>query len=98
MKGKIKMKQTITGKRFNTLWNKRIKIKDNERRGDFQSWLQDLYIHDNFDEMQRFTKTLDRVLKGNLDYYDLDNLEEEEKERKYQEEKEREYQETHKER
>ena len=98
MKGKIKMKQTITGKRFNTLWNKRIKIKDNERRGDFQSWLQDLYIHDNFDELQRFTKTLDRVLKGNLDYYDLDNLEEEEKERKYQEEKEREYQETHKER
>mgnify|MGYP003403772140 FL=1 len=98
MKGKIKMKQTITGKRFNTLWNKRIKIKDNERRGDFQSWLQDLYIHDNFDELQRFTKTLDRVLKGNLDYYDLDNLEEEEKERKYQEEKEREYQETRKER
>ena len=92
------MKQTITGKRFNTLWNKRIKIKDNERRGDFQSWLQDLYIHDNFDELQRFTKTLDRVLKGNLDYYDLDNLEEEEKERKYQEEKEREYQETRKER
>ena len=84
------MKQSITGKRFNSLWNKRIKIKDNERRGDFQSWLQDLYIHDNFDEMQRFTKTLDRVLKGNLDYYDLDNLEEEEKERKYQEEKERE--------
>ena len=80
------MKQSITGKRFNSLWNKRIKIKDNERRGDFQSWLQDLYIHDNFDEMQRFTKTLDRVLKGNLDYYDLDNLEEEEKERKYQEE------------
>ena len=73
------MKQSITGKRFNSLWNKRIKIKDNERRGDFQSWLQDLYIHDNFDEMQRFTKTLDRVLKGNLDYYDLDNLEEEEK-------------------
>ena len=92
------MKQTITGKRFNSLWNKVIKIKDNERRGDFQSWLQDLYIYDNFDEMQRFTKTLDRVLKGNLDYYDLDNLEEEEKERKYQEEKEREYQETHKER
>lgn len=92
------MKQSITGKRFNNLWNKRIKIKDNERRGDFQSWLQDLYIHDNFDELQRFTKTLDRVLKGNLDYYDLDNLEEEEKERKYQEEKEREYQETHKER
>lgn len=92
------MKQSITGKRFNSLWNKRIKIKDNERRGDFQSWLQDLYIHDNFDEMQRFTKTLDRVLKGNLDYYDLNNLEEEEKERKYQEEKEREYQETHKER
>ena len=84
------MKQSITGKRFNSLWNKRIKIKDNERRGDFQSWLQDLYIHDNFDEMQRFTKTLDRVLKGNLDYYDLDNLEEEEKEREYQE--------THKER
>ena len=80
------MKQSITGKRFNSLWNKRIKIKDNERRGDFQSWLQDLYIHDNFDEMQRFIKTLDRVLKGNLDYYDLDNLEEEEKERKYQEE------------
>ena len=92
------MKQTITGKRFNSLWNKVIKIKDNERRGDFQSWLQDLYIYDNFDEMQRFTKTLDRVLKGNLDYYDLDNLEEEEKERKYQEEKEKEYQETHKER
>ena len=92
------MKQTITGKRFNSLWNKVIKIKDNERRGDFQSWLQDLYIYDNFDEMQRFVKTLDRVLKGNLDYYDLDNLEEEEKERKYQEEKEREYQETHKER
>lgn len=91
------MKQSITGKRFNSLWNKRIKIKDNERRGDFQSWLQDLYIHDNFDEMQRFAKTLDRVLKDNLDYYDLDNLEEEEKERKYQEEKEREYQETHKE-
>lgn len=80
------MKQSITGKRFNSLWNKRIKIKDNERRGDFQSWLQDLYIHDNFDELQRFTKTLDRVLKGNLDYYDLNNLEEEEKERKYQEE------------
>ena len=80
------MKQSITGKRFNSLWNKRIKIKDNERRGDFQSWLQDLYIHDNFNEMQRFIKTLDRVLKGNLDYYDLDNLEEEEKERKYQEE------------
>ena len=80
------MKQTITGKRFNTLWDKRIKIKDNERRGDFQAWLEDLYIHDNFNEMQRFTKTLDRVLKGNLDYYDLDNLEEEEKERKYQEE------------
>lgn len=92
------MKQSITGKRFNSLWKKRIKIKDNERRGDFQSWLQDLYIHDNFDEMQRFAKTLDRVLKGNLDYYDLNNLEEEEKERKYQEEKEREYQETHKER
>lgn len=92
------MKQSITGKRFNSLWDKVIKIKDNERRGDFQSWLQDLYIHDNFDELQRFTKTLDRVLKGNLDYYDLDNLEEEEKERKYQEEKEREYQETHKER
>ena len=92
------MKQSITGKRFNSLWNKVIKIKDNERRGDFQSWLQDLYIYDNFDEMQRFIKTLDRVLKGNLDYYDLDNLEEEEKERKYQEEKEREYQETHKER
>ena len=92
------MKQSITGKRFNSLWNKVIKIKDNERRGDFQSWLQDLYIYDNFDEMQRFVKTLDRVLKGNLDYYDLDNLEEEEKERKYQEEKEREYQETHKER
>ena len=92
------MKQSITGKRFNSLWNKVIKIKDNERRGDFQSWLQDLYIYDNFDELQRFTKTLDRVLKGNLDYYDLDNLEEEEKERKYQEEKEREYQETHKER
>lgn len=92
------MKQSITGKRFNSLWNKRIKIKDNERRGDFQSWLQDLYIHDNFDEMQRFIKTLDRVLKGNLDYYDLDNLEEEEKERKYQEEREREYQETRKER
>ena len=80
------MKQTITGKRFNTLWNKRIKIKDNERRGDFQAWLEDLYISDNFNEMQRFIKTLDRVLKGNLDYYDLDNLEEEEKERKYQEE------------
>lgn len=80
------MKQLITGKRFNSLWNKRIKIKDNERRGDFQAWLEDLYIQDNFDEMQRFTKTLDRVLKGNLDYYDLDNLEEEEKERKYQEE------------
>lgn len=92
------MKQSITGKRFNNLWNKRIKIKDNERRGDFQAWLEDLYIHDNFDEMQRFTKTLDRVLKDNLDYYDLNNLEEEEKERKYQEEKEREYQETHKER
>lgn len=92
------MKQSITGKRFNSLWNKVIKIKDNERRGDFQSWLQDLYIYDNFNEMQRFIKTLDRVLKGNLDYYDLDNLEEEEKERKYQEEKEREYQETHKER
>ena len=80
------MKQLITGKRFNTLWNKRIKIKDNERRGDFQAWLEDIYIHDDFNEMQRFTKTLDRVLKGNLDYYDLDNLEEEEKERKYQEE------------
>ena len=92
------MKQLITGKRFNTLWNKRIKIKDNERRGDFQGWLEDISIHDDFKEMQRFTKTLDRVLKGNLDYYDLDNLEEEEKERKYQEEKEREYQETHKER
>lgn len=92
------MKQSVTGKRFNSLWNKRIKIKDNERRGDFQSWLQDIYIYDNFDEMQRFAKTLDRVLKGNLDYYDLNNLEEEEKERKYQEEKEREYQETHKER
>lgn len=91
------MKQSITGKRFNSLWNKVIKIKDNERRGDFQSWLQDLYIYDNFNEMQRFTKTLDRVLKGNLDYYDLDNLEEEEKERRYQEEKERERQETHKE-
>lgn len=91
------MKQSITGKRFNSLWNKVIKIKDNERRGDFQAWLEDLYIYDNFNEMQRFTKTLDRVLKGNLDYYDLDNLEEEEKERKYQEEKEREYQETHKE-
>ena len=80
------MKQLITGKRFNTLWNKRIRIKDNERRGDFQAWLEDLYIHDNFNEMQRFIKTLDRVLKDNLDYYDLDNLEEEEKERKYQEE------------
>ena len=80
------MKQLITGKRFNTLWNKRTRIKDNERRGDFQAWLEDLYIHDNFNEMQRFIKTLDRVLKGNLDYYDLDNLEEEEKERKYQEE------------
>ena len=80
------MKQLITGEMFNTLWDKRIRIKDNERRGDFQSWLQDLYIHDNFNEMQRFIKTLDRVLKGNLDYYDLDNLEEEEKERKYQEE------------
>ena len=80
------MKQSITGKRFNSLWNKRIKIKDNERRGDFQAWLEDLYIHDNFNEMQRFIKTLDRVWKGNLDYYDLDNLEEEEKERKYQEE------------
>ena len=80
------MKQSITGKRFNSLWNKRIRIKDNERRGDFQAWLEDLYIHDNFNEMQRFIKTLDRVLKGNLDYYDLDNLEEEEKERKYQEE------------
>ena len=80
------MKQSITGKRFNSLWNKRIKIKDNERRGDFQAWLEDLYIHENFNEMQRFIKTLDRVWKGNLDYYDLDNLEEEEKERKYQEE------------
>ena len=80
------MKQSITGKRFNNLWNKRIKIKDNERRGDFQSWLQELYIHDDFNEMQRFAKTLDRVLKSNLDYYDLNNLEEEEKERKYQEE------------
>lgn len=80
------MKQLITGEMFNTLWNKRIRIKDNERRGDFQAWLEDLYIHDNFNEMQRFIKTLDRVLKDNLDYYDLDNLEEEEKERKYQEE------------
>ena len=80
------MKQLITGEMFNTLWDKRIRIKDNERRGDFQAWLEDLYIHDNFNEMQRFIKTLDRVLKGNLDYYDLDNLEEEEKERKYQEE------------
>ena len=80
------MKQLITGKMFNTLWDKRIRIKDNERRGDFQAWLEDLYIHDNFNEMQRFIKTLDRVLKGNLDYCDLDNLEEEEKERKYQEE------------
>ena len=80
------MKQLITGEMFNTLWDKSIRIKDNERRGDFQAWLEDLYIHDNFNEMQRFIKTLDRVLKGNLDYYDLDNLEEEEKERKYQEE------------
>lgn len=80
------MKQLITGKRFNTLWDKRIKIKDNERRGDFQAWLEDLYIHDNFNEMQRFIKTLDRVLKGNLDYYDLENLEEEEKEKEWQRE------------
>ena len=92
------MKQLITGEMFNTLWDKRIRIKDNERRGDFQAWLEDPYIHDNFNEMHRFIKTLDSVLTGNLDYYDLDNLEEEEKERKYQEEKEREYQETHKER
>lgn len=75
------MKQSITGKRFNSLWNKRVKIKDNELRGDFQAWLEDLYIHDNFKEMQRFSKTLDRVLKGNLDWYDLDNLEEEEQEK-----------------
>lgn len=75
------MKQSITGKRFNNLWNKRVKIKDNELRGDFQAWLEDLYIHDNFKEMQRFSKTLDRVLKGNLDWYDLDNLEEEEQEK-----------------
>ena len=80
------MKQSITGKRFNILWNKRVKIKDNERRGDFQAWLEDLYIQDNFNEMQRFIKTLDRVLKGNLDYYDLENLEEEEKEKEWQRE------------
>ena len=80
------MKQLLTAKRLSAVRKRRIRIKDNERRGDFQAWLEDLYIHDNFNEMQRFIKTLDRVLKGNLDYYDLDNLEEEEKERKYQEE------------
>lgn len=74
----------ITGARFNSLWNKRVKIKDNELRGDFQAWLEDLYIHDNFKEMQRFAKTLDRVLKGNLDWYDLDNLEEEEQRKEWQ--------------
>lgn len=74
----------ITGARFNSLWNKRVKIKDNELRGDFQAWLEDLYIHDNFKEMQRFAKTLDRVLKGNLDWYDLDNLEEEEQKKEWQ--------------
>lgn len=79
-------KQTITGARFNNLWNKRVKIKDNELRGDFQTWLEDLYIHNNFKEMQRFAKTLDRVLKGNLDWYDLDNLEEEEQEKEWQRE------------
>lgn len=82
MKGQNQMK--ITGARFNSLWNKRVKIKDNELRGDFQVWLEDLYIHDNFKEMQRFAKTLDRVLKGNLDWYDLDNLEEEEQRKEWQ--------------
>ena len=82
MKGQNQMK--ITGARFNSLWNKRVKIKDNELRGDFQAWLEDLYIHDNFKEMQRFAKTLDRVLKGNLDWYDLDNLEEEEQKKEWQ--------------
>ena len=82
MKGQNQMK--ITGARFNSLWNKRVKIKDNELRGDFQAWLEDLYIHDNFKEMQRFAKTLDRVLKGNLDWYDLDNLEEEEQRKEWQ--------------